>query len=104
MSRNQLRSYVRPPLSMLRKLLWGYGLRPLATMYVNRWLTRIAPGVLRSHRRRRQAAVTPPWLAADPELRRESARRFDEVDEMLMRRPEPSGTHGFFNSESPSGL
>jgi hypothetical protein len=104
MSRNHLRSYVRPPLSMMRRLLWGYGLRPLATMYVNRLLKRVAPGVLQSHRRRRQAAVTPAWLAHDPELRAESQRRFDEVGERLMQRPEPAGRHGFFNSETPGAL
>jgi hypothetical protein len=73
-------------------------------MYVNRWLKRIAPGVLRAHRRRTQAAVTPSWLAPDPDLRRESRRRFDEVADAIMQRPEPRGTHGFFFSEAPSYL
>lgn len=101
MLRNQLRSYDLPPLALLRRLLVGYGLRPLAAMYLNRWLRRLAPGVIGYRNRRRLAAVTPAWLAPDPALHQEARRRFEEVSDVLMRRPEPDGPHGFYNSESP---
>jgi asparagine synthase (glutamine-hydrolysing) len=104
MTANQLRSFEKSPTAMLRRLLWGYGLRPLLALQAQRVLKRVAPGVLQAHRRRGRNRITPPWLAPDPDLQKESQRRFEEVDKALASRPEPRGKFGFFFSEAPLAL
>jgi asparagine synthase (glutamine-hydrolysing) len=99
-----LRSVEKSPTAMVRRILWGYGLRRLLAMYANRMLKRLAPGVLHAHRRRHQAKITPPWLAPDPELQKESRRRFDQAVTAIMKRPEPRGPYGFFFSAAPVAL
>jgi len=69
------RSNPIPRLALLRNMVWRYGARELASGVVAGGLERVAPGLLRRHRRRRVAAATPVWAAPDPELRRQMAER-----------------------------
>jgi asparagine synthase (glutamine-hydrolysing) len=102
--RNHLRSYDLPRVALMRRLLWDYGLRPLIALRLSRTLERTAPGLIDGHRRRRQAEVTPPWLAPDAALQETSRQRFAEVAERIRQRPDPSGPYGFFSWEGPNGF
>ena len=102
--RNDLKSYDVPRIALLRRMLWGYGLRPIIARRLARILERVAPTVLDAHRRRRQASVTPAWLAPDADLRRESVHRFAKVAERIRKRPNPTGPYGFFALEGPTGF
>lgn len=69
------RSFRVPKVVLLQRLLWRFGLRPL----VKEWVLN-APGGrlarrLRSALRREASAGMPPWLAPDPDLRKELADR-----------------------------
>ena len=104
MVRNHFRSYDLPRLALLRRLLWGYGLRPLVALHGSRLLDRVAPAVLNAHRKRRQDGVTPSWLAPDLSLQDASRVRFAEVAERIRKRPAPHGDYGFFAGEGPNGF
>jgi hypothetical protein len=60
-------------LTMLKSAVWTTGLRPLVGAAVRRALRDRAPGLYAA--RLRRADRLPPWLAPDPELRREIWRR-----------------------------
>ena len=87
------RSYGGSPLITMRRILWRYGARPLLRAAAISILRRVASDALRAHRRRRIGQSTPAWLAPDPSLQRELARRAEEsIQESV---PEP-GSDGFY--------
>jgi len=66
-----LRSYANPRLAMTRSTFWTFGLRPLAAMAAHR----LRPRAFDANRLRRMRVGEPRWLAPDPVLREERARR-----------------------------
>jgi asparagine synthetase B (glutamine-hydrolysing) len=68
---NHRRSYPIPPMTVLRNLLWRFGMRPLLGLAGDR----IAPTVMDSRRRHRAVERIPAWVAPDPALRRELVDR-----------------------------
>jgi asparagine synthase (glutamine-hydrolysing) len=73
------RSYDWPRLSILQRLLWESGLRPILKFHAFQLLERYAPesvAALKGRRRdRRLAEDTPGWLFADPDLRQRVRER-----------------------------
>jgi hypothetical protein len=62
--------------TMLRSMMWTFGLRPLAGAWLRGAMRRTAPGMLRA--RLRRASQLPPWLAPDREVARDLDGRFAE--------------------------
>lgn len=71
------RSYQASPWRTARTVLWTFGARPVAGTAARWALSNTVPGVLRARQRRRIRQAMPVWLAPDPTLRRELARRAD---------------------------
>ena len=101
---NQLRSFEKSAVAMLRRIVWGYGIRPLLSLYATRVLNQMAPGVLTARRWRHLSHITPPWLAPDPELKKQLRERFELTQEKRRKWAEPSGPYGFFFSAAPVAL
>ena len=104
LTRSQMRSFDKDSMAVARRIVWGYGVRPLLNLYGIRVLKQTAPSVIAAHRRRAVARITPPWLAPDPELQKQGRERFDRVQDGLMKRAEPAGPYGFFLSAAPVAL
>jgi asparagine synthase (glutamine-hydrolysing) len=84
---NLSRSNPIPKLLLLRNMVWRYGARDLLAAEVATGLDQVAPGLLRRHRERKIAAITPEWVARDPEIRRQMDERA-----LRYRRPPTSGS------------
>jgi asparagine synthase (glutamine-hydrolysing) len=69
------RSHKVSPLGYLRRIVWLYGLRPLALDATVTTLQRRMPSLLTKATLRRLEQKAPPWLAPDPALRRKMADR-----------------------------
>lgn len=89
-----LRSYANPPLAVTRNTFWTFGLRPLAAMAAHR----LMPRAFDANRLRRMLAGDPGWLAPDPGLRQQQARRAEKA---LVNADPP---HGFYVREVLTGL
>ena len=63
--------------AVLHRILWTYGIRPLMVPPLARRLDAVAPGLLRTHRRRHLARAAPSWVAPEPALRREALERYE---------------------------
>lgn len=80
---NRQRSYRLPRLALMRNILWNNGVQLLWNTSPMRasaraLVRRVAPGVLEARHQRRLQAMTPAWLAPDPELRRELDQRLEQ--------------------------
>ena len=82
-------SYQLPTHLVARRILWNYGVRPLARGAARSVLEGTAPAVLRALRKRRIARATPVWAAPDPALR----RTLDERAEAVAERPRPASLY-----------
>ena len=96
--RSMLRSYRRPPLALMRNLMWTNGVRLLlgeAWRWSLEWAPQIAPLRRPSEwvaRRRRQRTLSiPAWVAPDPGLRREFHQRAEAEAATAVRGREPGG-------------
>lgn len=94
--RTLLRSYKRPPRSLIRFLIWQAGLQPLIFLEARRAARRVAPDLVRAKRRRDLRMLAPAWVAPSGDLRRQVARRIEQRIEERMREPEPVGGYGFY--------
>lgn len=74
--RTARRSFRRPDASLLRAMIWTFGLGPLIIPRVHGVMKRFAPSLIRM--RRQLLVPLPKWLAPDPELRRELEWRWHE--------------------------
>jgi len=68
-ARTVRRSFNSTRASLLRNLVWKFGLRPIVREAAIRGLEATVPDVLRRRRRRRMSDAIPDWVAADPALR-----------------------------------
>jgi asparagine synthetase B (glutamine-hydrolysing) len=68
---NCRRSYRLGPLALANTLAWKFGLRPLAGSIVRRFM----PNAFNARRLRGSLDYDPLWIAPDPELRLDQARR-----------------------------
>jgi len=91
------RSYRHSALRTARNLLWKFGARPLISGAIGQALDRFAPGLLRMHRRRYLASLTPAWVAPDIALRR-------ELEERALAAIPPPESEGFYLREVRSAL
>jgi asparagine synthase (glutamine-hydrolysing) len=73
------RSFNSTRASLLRNLLWTYGVQPILRDVAIRGLEATAPGVVRRRRRRRMFNDMPDWVAADPDLREQLLRRAEQA-------------------------
>jgi len=69
------RSYKVTQLQAMKSVMWTFGMRPTLGMLINR----VAPDRWQARRHRRIVASTPPWVAPDPELRRQVDERASNV-------------------------
>jgi asparagine synthetase B (glutamine-hydrolysing) len=80
LGRTQARSFNVAPALLARNLVWRFGMRQLLVhrggAVAQRWLPETYTG--RKVQRLQQKLVTRPWLAPDPELRRELRERDEE--------------------------
>jgi len=96
--RSMLRSYRRPPLALMRNLIWTNGVR-LLLGEAWRWSLESAPQIAPLRRpsewvagRRRQRTLSiPAWVAPDPGLRREFHQRAEAEAATAVRGREPGG-------------
>jgi len=65
------RSYSHHPLALAHNALWKFGLRPLASLALDRMM----PKAYRANRLKRVLDSDPSWVAPDGELRAEQRRR-----------------------------
>lgn len=88
------RSHRQSAVAFARSLAWTFGLRPLAGM----WLHRIAPEAHAASRARRLTASDPSWVAPDPHVRAQQARRAPAC------LGAPAPRQGFYLQEVRTGL
>jgi asparagine synthase (glutamine-hydrolysing) len=62
------------------RVLWSHGLRPLLVRGGSSLVRRMVPGAVESRRQRLLEHAIPPWLAPDPELRRDIYERAQRAD------------------------
>ena len=88
------RSYRMSPWGVVRGTFWTFGVRPVAGLALHR----IAPKTWHANRLARLLRTTRPWVAPDPELRKELDRRTE--DGMTPAAP----AAGFYFNEIRTGL
>jgi asparagine synthetase B (glutamine-hydrolysing) len=79
------RSYRVKRMLVARRIMWKYGLRNILLSYEHQLILRFRPELMRSQARARVKQKTPPWIAPDPEIR----RQIDERAEYIRAQPKP---------------